>query len=663
MLTVKENRLVWIGGFETRNIPKAAGMRWDPANKEWWTTDESRAIALLNYADENAKIRLQKTEIAIAASEAADSEAEIPVPEGLSYLPYQRAGIAYAMHRPGTLIGDEMGLGKTIQALGLANAIGIEAFPMLIVCPASLRLNWQREAKKWLMQEKLSYCIVDGGAPDPAARIAQIVIINYDIIPKHIDALTAREWGMLVCDEAHYLKSAKTNRSKAVLGYYDKASKSKVPGLVDKAKRKVFLTGTPISNRPAEIQPLAGALAPAKFGNFFAFAKRYCGGNQTGFGWDFSGASNLDELQRRLRATIMVRRCKADVLKELPAKRRQIIELSPNGSFASVRRESEAWDAQRDAVECAQADVDAAHASGDEESYKAAVAKMQGVFGAAFSEMAIIRRELAEAKAPKVVEHIKAMLEDGDVEKVVIFAHHKSVVKILCEGLREFGVVSVTGETAMEDRQSAVDGFQGRAAVRVFVGNIKAAGVGLTLTASSTVIFAELDWTPANMSQAEDRCHRIGQKESVLVQHLVFDGSLDSIIAKRLIAKQAVIDAAMDDEMTFREPIAPSLAPEKKADKRPKEYPSASQQEIDDCLSLLRYMSALDSDRASAINGIGWSKIDGKIGHDLSGRLSLTNGQVWLSRKILRKYGRQIGMMENFLRLFPVAKDPDNLPF
>lgn len=166
MLTIIEDQFVWVGDFTTRHIPKAAGMRWDPEQKRWWTKDESRAVALLAHADEKAKEKLGAAAKAIEASAASDSEIEIPAPAGLTYLPYQRAGIAYAMQRKGSLIGDEMGLGKTIQALGVMNASGESAYPALIVCPAILRLNWKKEAQKWLLRDKVKYCVIEGGAPD-----------------------------------------------------------------------------------------------------------------------------------------------------------------------------------------------------------------------------------------------------------------------------------------------------------------------------------------------------------------------------------------------------------------------------------------------------------------------------------------------------------------
>jgi SWI/SNF-related matrix-associated actin-dependent regulator 1 of chromatin subfamily A len=144
-----------------------------------------------------------------------------------------------------------------------------------------------------------------------------------------------------------------------------------------------------------------------------------------------------------------------------------------------------------------------------------------------------------------VAEHVLGLLDS--VDKVVVMAHHHDVVDILTEALAEYGVVSLTGRDNQADRQTSIDRFQDHPEVRVFVGSIQAAGIGITLTAASTVVFAELDWVPGNMSQAEDRCHRIGQTDSVLVQHVVLDGSIDARLAKTLVEKQAVITMAIDD--------------------------------------------------------------------------------------------------------------------
>jgi SWI/SNF-related matrix-associated actin-dependent regulator 1 of chromatin subfamily A len=244
---------------------------------------------------------------------------------------------------------------------------------------------------------------------------------------------------------------------------------------------------------------------------------RYCDAYPGQWGWDYSGASNLDELNERLRSTVMIRRLKADVMKELPPKRRQIIELS--GALPKP-----------------------------EVDYLAAVKALKNPGQIAFEEIARVRHEDALAKLPQVIEFIKDALEES--EKIVVFAWHRDVIEGLTQALIDFSPVIVTGDTSLKNRQWAIENFQNEPHTRIFIGNIQAAGVGITLTAASHVIFAELDWTPGVVSQAEDRCHRIGQKDFVLVQHLVLSGSIDAKMAKILVAKQEVLDKALDRGVT-----------------------------------------------------------------------------------------------------------------
>lgn len=315
-----------------------------------------------------------------------------------------------------------------------------------------------------------------------------------------------------------------------------------------KARQRVFLTGTPIVNRPVELFPLISSLDPAAFGDFFPFAKRYCGARHNGFGWDFSGASNLDELQDKLRSRIMIRRLKADVLKDLPRKRRQIIEMpaATVGAARAVEAEARAWVDRQSTLARLRAEAELAKAEDGNAAYEAAVAKLTAATKVAFDEMSKARHAVALAKVHDVIAHVEALLNDEEVPKVILFAHHRDVIDELMAGLAAYSPVRVVGGDAMEDRQAAVDAFQTDPKVRVFVGSIYAAGVGLTLTAAAHVVFAELDWVPGVMSQAEDRAHRIGQDKSVLVQHLVLQGSMDANLAQTLIAKQTVIDSALD---------------------------------------------------------------------------------------------------------------------
>ena len=492
---------------------KAAGLGISKYNGDWevtWWQDD------LQTATKHAE--------AIEASKAADADVELLAPLGLEYLPYQKAGIAFANERKAVLIADEMGLGKTIQALGLINT-DPSLKRILVVCPATLKLNWAREAKKWLVRPTT---IGIAGKKFPET---ELVVINYQILKKFYKEIHAIEWDLIVIDEAHLCKNRNAIRTISLLGKYDKDPAKVQPPV--RARRKAALTGTPILNRPAEAFPILNYLDPVNYKSFFGFATKYCDARQTKYGWDFSGASNLDQLQKLLRTTVMVRRLKKDVLAELPAKRRQIIEIEANGSAGLVKREQEAHAKHEATLESLKLKVELARLLEGKEEYEQAINELKEGQSAAFEEMAVIRHDIAVQKVPSVIEHVLDAVESGPV---VVFAWHKDVVDALMAGFAEAGkkAVKLVGGMSEKDKQASVDAFQAGEA-DIFVGNIQAAGVGITLVRSSHVIFAELDWVPANLSQAEDRCHRIGQKDSVLVQHLVLEGSLDQVMSETII--------------------------------------------------------------------------------------------------------------------------------
>ena len=224
----------------------------------------------------------------------------------------------------------------------------------------------------------------------------------------------------------------------------------------------------------------------------------------------------------RLRASIMIRRKKAEVLKDLPLKRYQVISLP------STREEP--WM------------VDGRALLFKGESYDEALENAKSKIP--FEELSRVRHEEALEKIPACIEHIEDVLES--VDKLIVFAHHKDVIGTLAEALDAYGVRTITGEVSEKDRDKAVNDFQNNPEVKLIIGSIGAMGVGLTLTAASHVIFVELDWVPANMSQAEDRAHRIGQKESVLIQHLVMAGTLDERMTEILVAKQQVAASILE---------------------------------------------------------------------------------------------------------------------
>lgn len=405
------------------------------------------------------------------------------------------------------LLGDPMGVGKTIQAIGYMNLNNIKG--VAISCPASLVLNWKEELEKWLVYD-VKIQIINSGK-DVIKEDSDIVIGSYNMLSNPKINKQLKEINLLICDESHYIKNPKAQRTKAILGS---------SGLMERAKESIFISGTQMLNRPIELFPIIDGACPVAIGfrNWFQYAQDFCGAYHDGFGWNVQGASNMKELGQRLRAYMMVRRRKEKVLPQLPGKTSKIVHLDPNPAAKKVIKKMAAFSLK------------------EIESKKGATIGFEGLSEA--------RRELGIQKAPIALKYIKDKLE-GEDEKVILFAHHKDVITLLEEGLKDYGVVSVKGGMSKEKRHEAVKRFQNDDNVRVFVGSIQAAGVGLTLTAASYVAFIEASWVPGENQQAADRADRIGQKNHVLVEFLTFAGSLDDDVLRAHIKKNKVIKAVM----------------------------------------------------------------------------------------------------------------------
>jgi len=530
----------------------------------------------------------------------------------------------------GVLIADEMGLGKTIQAIGTVNALALNR--VVVVCPASLKQNWKREIETWLTRD-LSVAVYDDGP-----MTADIEIVNYSLLSTRHERLPEiiNEYApeLLVLDESHFIKNKDAKRTKAAQQ-------------ID-ADRRLYLTGTPIKNRPIELwQQLKGLTDEF---DFWPFAKTYCGARKTRFGWEMDGATNLDELQERLRSSVMVRRQKADVLTDLPEKMRQVIPLAQNGMGDLVDEEQQAYEEHEDRIADAKRRKAQAEVNDNEAAYQEAVKDLKEARQVAFERMAEIRKQIALQKTDYVIQHLNSVLESED--KVVVFAHHKQAIQRL---QNEFGdqAVALTGDTPPAERQRAVDRFQEDPETTVFIGSIHAAGTGITLTAASHVVFAEIDWTPSVNRQCEDRCHRIGQDDTVHVQYLVVDGSLESRIARMNVRKQQAIDEAMNDDFDagFYEAdadavdVLPSGADADLEDS----VASGTREEITETTpeqkeAILEGLGLLAAycDGARARDGMGFNKADTEFGKSLAANTSLSDRQAHYGRKLVQRYQGQL---------------------
>lgn len=449
---------------------------------------------------------------------------------------------------------------NTVSALGLSNNLP-RVDSMLIICLASHKIHWKRAVERWDMH-MLSVGIAEGDFfPD-----TQCVIINYDILHRHEEVLREGKWHVMIVDEAHYLGNEEARRTIHVFGGtvkkkvpYERNGKKK--SKLEKqrvkpieAEREVYLTGTPIPNRVKNIWPLVSRCDPKGLGrNREAFAYRYCGAFHDFNGlWD-NGSSNLPELNRLLKERFMVRHLKKDVLKDLPPKTRQVIPLSSKGLDKKLAAERDAlmevlrqYEAQEGISIDADADTISSIVMGARPKLFDDYAKeCDGEIDkdTPLSKLAIARQELALAKVPMAIEHIQNLIDQG--EKVIVFAYHRAVIEALRDRWHN-SCALIYGGTPTHKRQAEADRFQEDEFCNPFIGQYTAAGTGYTLTAARIVVCVELTWLPHEMSQSEDRAHRRGQTENVLVHHLIVEGSLDDGLLTKIVEKQEVIDEALN---------------------------------------------------------------------------------------------------------------------
>jgi len=649
-------------GPQDRHPAKSAGFRFDAKLKDrWWTDQPHKAAKLINFADGFARKLLaeadQEARSSIEASRATEADIEIPVNDGLEYMGFQKAGIQFACTRPsairGTLVADEMGLGKTIQALGYINAKP-EVKRVLIIVPATLKLNWRREFKKWITRP-MTVAVVDSKKKTWPGH-ADVVVINYDILVKSQAKIESLEWDLIICDEAHYVKNKNAQRTQIVVGNKrPKGKQKKYDGL--RTKQWLMLTGTPIVNRPKELWNILKLLDPTRWTNFMAYAKRYCDASHNGFGWDFNGASNLEELHQILRSTIMVRRLKSEVLKELPPKQHQVIEIPCNGLSRTVTQEahsSEKLEQMKDELDARTLE---AELTDDLPGFTREIRKLEVEVEAEFTELSRLRHETAIAKVKLLKSYLTAMLEED--QKIVLFAHHHDVIDFVMDLFGD-AAVKLDGRMSDEEKDESVQRFQNDPKVKIFMGQILAAGVGITLTASSNVRFLEFDWTPGNMQQAADRLHRIGQAECVNVQYFVLEGSTDAKMAHTIADKSENIYTALDggtqEDWLHQDVISESVVADMKEEsKRVQDQWEARQaqlrKEADEIGLNPERITAIHQglkmlagmcDGAVAQDDRGFSSADVDFGHDLAGRNSITPRQAVIGLKFVNKYRRQL---------------------
>jgi SWI/SNF-related matrix-associated actin-dependent regulator 1 of chromatin subfamily A len=455
----------------------------------------------------------------VALSSATDASLEVSGLGG-ELKPFQRAGVTYLLAQRRAFLADEQGLGKTIEALATLEADG--AYPAVVVCPASLKLNWMRELERWLPGRSAQALTGMGGSSIPPA---DITVVNYDILAARAPGLAAMAPKALVLDESHYCKNAAAKRTQAVGRL---ASSVPSDGLV------LALTGTPVMNRPPELISQLRILGRlADFGSGAQFGQR------------FKGPDAHVRLHWHLRSRCFVRRLKADVLPQLPPKTRTVVpvELDNEAEYRLAEHDVIAWLRSRP-LDLRELDAKVAAALRAERLVRLNALKLLA----------------ARGKLHAALAWIHDFCSSG--ERLVVFARHREIQRAVVDRFPH--ALHILGEDTHAARDASLHAFQAADASdnQLIVCSIEVAGQGLTLTQASNVAFLELDWTPAKHDQAEDRCHRIGQQDAVNAWYLLAAGTIDETMATLLERKRAIIGAVTDGREEGDEGIVDALARE-----------------------------------------------------------------------------------------------------
>ncbi|HYL66796.1 MAG TPA: DEAD/DEAH box helicase [Nitrosopumilaceae archaeon] len=437
-------------------------------------------------------------------------------------LNFQKEGLDFLLKSSGNaLLADEMGLGKTVQTLAYL-ATENQTFPALVIAPLVTLNNWQREVGKFLKKKSKNGRLLENQVPTSTLirngksqdlGKFDLYIINYDLLHKRIDDLSKLNLKTIICDEVQHLRSKSTKKYSAV---------KKLTALKS-IKYRIGLSGTPIYNRGSEIWPIVDILRPGLLGSFKEFCEYFCYVNEKGKAIVLE--NKRESLGEELRKHVMLRRKKSDVLKELKDKVRykEVIDADINYYQKELDK---IWKKLEE----------------DQKNAETAFDKFTSYKRAIQSE----RQAAGIAKLPHVIEFVKNIMEIE--ESVIVFCHHRAIHQLLHKSLGEYAPASIIGGQTDKERQKHIDMFQA-GETKLMVAGLRAGNVGINLSRARYVIFAELDWSPAIHRQAEDRLHRIGQKNTVFAYYLIGNGTLDDHVANVLVDKSYEIDAIMDEKI------------------------------------------------------------------------------------------------------------------
>jgi len=440
---------------------------------------------------------------AIRRSRATTGE---PIPEvaerlGGTLQPFQWAGVRYALDVRRTFLADEQGLGKTVEALATLEAD--DAYPAVVICPASLKLNWERETKRWLPHREVS--VVEGRSAVP--HTGEITILNYEIVAAHREELSRLHPKALVVDESHYAKNPQAKRTQAV---------RRLAGTLDDSALRLALTGTPVLNHADELISQLRVIGRLEdFGSGARFSRQ------------FQGPLTEERLHWHLRRRCFVRRLKSEVLPQLPPKRRVVVPVALDNKreYRLAEEDVISWLREQPL---------------DLSELNARIAAT--LRAERLAQLTTLQRLAARGKLNAALQWIADFLESG--EPLVVFARHVDVQRAVLERFPD--AAHLLGADAIGERDDAVRAFQRPDGPQLIVCATRVAAQGITLTRASNVAFLELEWTPAMHDQAEDRTHRIGQRDAVTAWYLLAADTIDETMAELVEAKRSHISAVTD---------------------------------------------------------------------------------------------------------------------
>jgi SWI/SNF-related matrix-associated actin-dependent regulator of chromatin subfamily A-like protein 1 len=443
---------------------------------------------------------------AVAASKATSAEpiAEVAERLGGTLSAFQWVAVRYALEARRTFFADEQGLGKTVEALATLEAD--DAFPAVVICPASMKLTWEREIERWLPHRTVEVVTGRGGMAAEALR-ADLTIVNYEIVEAHRETLARRQLKAVVADESHYCKNPSAKRTRSVR----RLAESVVDGGL-----RLALTGTPVMNHADEL--IAQLRVIGRLGEF---------GSGASFSRQFEGELSEERLHWHLRRHCFVRRLKSEVLPQLPQKRQVVVPVGLNN-------EEEYRLAEEDVVEWLRTQP---------LDLSVLDAKIAATLRAErLAQLTTLQRLAARGKTAAALTWVHDFLASG--EALVVFARHVEVQKAVIDRFPD--ALHLLGEDSLAQRQAAIAAFQAPDGPPLIVCATRVAAQGITLTRASNVCFLELEWTPAIHDQAEDRCHRIGQRDAVTAWYLLAAETIDETMARLIQRKREVIDAITD---------------------------------------------------------------------------------------------------------------------